>query len=309
MAAQAQITETTAQQGVKTMQHQETNNQSQDVPRDHLEKMKYVPTPISVKALTCEKAAANKAKARADYLEKRERLAAASQELSKLQKTLNALQEQGKIAEKAWKQVFVTGLGRQSKEVREQQKQQTQWRLEAEQHEEMIKLIEPQVEWLQIHTNVARQTYRKACRDEKEVRAYSAMLESVKGLTTSEHAAMLRESLGPLFEQIADDTCNNAVFMAQFNVDVNSEPGQGIFSYLSQGDTRTVKQEIERRQLAAVGELFLSQLDKNQTQRTQDDAEELPVLGCEATHETMQSSASVARRLRELEAQMEYLPH
>lgn len=36
---------------------------------------------------------------------------------------------------------------------------------------------------------------------------------------------------------------------------------------------------------------------------------ELPALSCEATRETMQNSVSVAMRLRELEAQMEYLPH
>ncbi|XKE44616.1 hypothetical protein LG302_14740 [Halomonas organivorans] len=121
MAAHAQITETTAQQGANTMQQQDTSNPSQDVPRDLLAGMKYVPSPVSVQALTCEKAEANTAKARADYLEKRDRLAAASQELSRLRKTLKALQEQGKSAEKAWKQAFVTGLGKQSKEVRERQ--------------------------------------------------------------------------------------------------------------------------------------------------------------------------------------------
>ncbi|XKE44621.1 hypothetical protein LG302_14770 [Halomonas organivorans] len=173
----------------------------------------------------------------------------------------------------------------------------------------MIKLIEPQVEWLQIHANVARQTYRKACRDEKEVRSYGAMLESVKELATSANAARLRDALGPLFEEVADDTCNNAAFMAQFGVDTSSQPGQRILIYLSQGDTNTVKQEIERRQMAAVGELILSQLADIQPQSAQDEAEELPALSCETTHETVENSMSVARRLRELEAQMEYLPH
>lgn len=270
--------------------------------------LRYFKTPASVDAVTPEQARQRLSEARNDYLDQRERLEAATQELERLRKTLKALSEQEKNAGQTWRKGFLSGFGKQSKEVRDQQKQETQWRLEAEQHREMIAMLEPQVEWLRIKTYGARLSFDQARECLMEVRTHAELMNSVDAFASSGCAAALYAALPPLFKRIATDTCNDAPFMLQFGVDVSRQPGEGILAYLSNQQGGEVHREIERRQYAAVGELLLSRRPSEIEASVPEGSEDLPALACEASRRDYPNALGLSRRLKELEAQMDYVP-
>ncbi|WP_348815495.1 hypothetical protein NFG57_04630 [Halomonas sp. H10-59] len=279
-----------------------TTDQQQHLadPVDLLSSVKQFPVPVSVKALSQEKASARLDQAITDYREKRDELANANETLEKLRKTHRALLERSKAAEKAWKQDFMSSHGKQSKSVLEHQKQQAESRVQAEQHEDMIRLLEPKVEQLQLLTALARQTYESAAQAAKEVHAYSALLQNMQELATAEQAQAVRDCLEPMFEHVAIETCNDPLYMAHFGVDTSKRLGRGFLSQLTQEENQQVNHDIEKRQLAAIGALFLKLLplpnDCDEHQAV------IPALSCEIPREAIQNSMATVRRLKELEA-------
>ncbi|MBY5984248.1 hypothetical protein KUW18_09105 [Halomonas sp. DP5Y7-2] len=267
---------------------------------DHLSSIKQFPIPVSVKVLNQEKASARLDQAITDYREKRDELAKANETLEKLRKTHRALVEQSKAAEKAWKQDFMSSHGKQSKSVLEQQKQQADSRIQAEQHEDMIRLLEPKVEQLQLLTAFTRQTYESAAQAAKEVHAYSTLLEKMQELATVEPAQAVRDCLEPMFEHVAIETYNDPLYMAQFGVDTSKQLGRGFLSHLNREETQQIKHDIEQRQLAAIGALFLKLVPLPHTSDKQQTV--IPPLSCEIPREAIQNKMATVRRLKELEA-------
>lgn len=282
---------------------------SHEASMEALKGMRYVPLPQSVESMSLKEAEARLAKVTESYLEKRGPLAETSQTLDRLRKTHKALQEQGRSAEKAWKQSFMAGLGKQNKSILEQQRQQTESRMKAEQHEEMIRLLEPKVEQMRIHTALARREYLNAHQAAKEIRDYGIIVKSLSALLHGESAEVLHGALDTMFGQAATEVYNNPVYMGQFGVDTSDQPGKRVRFWLNRESTNAVDDEIKRKQLAAVGEIVLKLLPEPQSYEDQDSRDAMPALACEAGPGTIRSAAGVNRRLKELEAQIASSSH
>ncbi|MFC0336267.1 hypothetical protein [Kushneria avicenniae] len=267
----------------------------------------YQPTTAAINALTPSKAQEKLTTARADYLDKRERLRQAREELDRIEKTVSAAEAQEQQASQSWRRAFLEGAGKQGKEVRDQQKQAGQWRIEAEQKREMIELLKPQVEWLQIETQVAREQFQRSLKATREVISHHSLLAEAEKLFEGLDSDHFRAALKGLFQRITDDLCNNVVYMAQYNLDVSSEPGEAIFSHLNNEQTRAVRHEIRKRQYAALGELVWHLMPKTQTEQP-DTLKGITPLACEAGKGELGNTIRRRRRQLELEATMEYVP-
>ncbi|MCX2524438.1 hypothetical protein [Larsenimonas rhizosphaerae] len=267
----------------------------------------YQPTTVAIKAMTPEKAQERLATARIDYLDKRERLRQASDELTRLEKTVTAAETQEQQAAKSWRKAFLEGAGQQGKEVRYQQKQAGQWRIEAEQKREMIELLTPQVEWFKIQTQVAQEEFQRRLSAAQEVITHHTLLAEAEKLFEGLESDAFRASLKGLFQRITDDLCNNVGYMTRYNLDVSSEPGERIFTSLNDQEAREVRCDIRQRQYAALGELMWHLLPKTETQQPAT-LKGIAPLACEANPNELGTTLARHRRLVELEATMEYVP-
>ena len=267
----------------------------------------YQPTTVAINALTPAKAQEKLTSARADYLDKRERLKQASEELDRIEKTVSAAEAQEQQAAKSWRRAFLEGAGKQGKEVRDQQKQAGQWRIEAEQKREMIELLKPQVEWLQIETQVAREQFQRSLKATREVISHHSLLAEAEKLFEGLESDNFRAALNGLFQRITDDLCNDVGYMAQYNLDVSSEPGERIFTNLNDREARAVRHEIRKRHYAALGELVWHLLPKTST-ATPTMLKDITPLACEARKGELGNTIGRRRRQLELEAIMEYVP-
>lgn len=244
---------------------------------------------------------------RAAYMVRRSKLESASSRLNKLRKTLTALNEQSEASDKAWRLDFVKGFGEQSKSVREQLKQKDKWSVEAEQTQEMIAMLEPQVEWLQMHTHAARKVLQKTMMLWCELSSHNALMNSLKELSTTDAIAALSAEVPTLFKRIEEDTYNDDLFMVGLGFDVSFKRGSAISSQLSREDTIQVNHEIRDRQYSALGELVASILPK--VRKVVTPTAQLPErLSYEADANEYPSTFGFSRRLKELEALMEYVP-
>ncbi|RKR03546.1 hypothetical protein C7446_2071 [Kushneria sinocarnis] len=267
----------------------------------------YQPTTPAIEALTPEKAHRALDRARSDYLDKRERLKQASGELARLQKTVSAAEAQERQAGKSWRRAFLEGAGQQGREVRDQQKQAGQWRIEAEQKREMIELLTPQVEWLKLHTQLAREEFQRRLRAAQEVTTHHTLLAEAEKLFDGLESGAFRASLSGLFSRISDDLCNDVSYMLQYGLDVSSQPGEGIFTHLNDREGFAVRHEIRKRQYAALGELVWHLLPKTATEQPTA-LQGIAPLDCEANGKEWGSSLARRRRMKELEETMEYVP-
>lgn len=220
------------------------------------------------------------------YMNRRERLETSTRELERLRKAVGALESQEKTADVSWRRDFLNGFGKQSKAVRDQLKQKTQWRLEAEQQREMIALLEPQVEWLKIHTHNARIAFVQAQSHLVEFVAHRALMECAEAFARSEVADKLYEALPVLFRRIDSETRRSHRSL----------------------EGRMLSDEIERRQYAAIGELLLSFRPQKLPVLAIEGGEGVSTLDCEADPSEFRSEIGVRRRLEDAEAKMELLP-
>lgn len=267
----------------------------------------YVDVPaIAVAGISEEKRQAQVDATLKTYLTRREKLEAVTQEMNRLKKTLSALEQQKQEADSAWRLGFVKALGKQSKPMRDQLKQKTQWKLEAEQTKEMIAMLEPQAEWLKLHTYLARKTLVTQIRDLNDLLVFNRLLEGINGLSDTDSLGAISESVPRLFHQIETNICNNHLYMATFNLDVSRQPGTAIYSHLNDQETAQVKHKVHTQQMAALGELLMRRLPKGGASTT---AMKVPgPLACEASTDEIPSAFAFGPRLRELESRMEYVP-
>jgi len=274
------------------------------------QRLDYLPQTTAINALTPEKASARLEEARADYLAQRERLAPAAQELERLRKTRNAAEHQSRQTGESWRKGFLEGFGKQDKTIREQQKAEREWRLEVEQTDAMIELLAPQVEWLRLHTQVAREQFQRARRDASEVMTQQTLLAAAEALCQSEQAGAFYAALPALFGRIETDLCNDAGYMAHhYQVDASAEPGTAIKQQLNNQETQHLNHEIRKRQYAAIGEMVWrlrpGKIDAAQPETLAD----IAPLGCEDGRNVYGNAIARTRRLHELEAKLGSAAH
>ncbi|MEL7969054.1 hypothetical protein AAG587_22050 [Vreelandella neptunia] len=245
---------------------------------------------------------------RAKYLIRREKLVDVNNELTKLRKTLNALGQQEKGVDTEWRQEFVKGFGKQSKAVREKLKQKGQWASEASQIKEMITLLEPQAEWLKMQTLSARMSLRIAARRLDDLSSHNQLMNSLREMSESESMVKFSAAVPQLFERIEVDTYNDPLFMIGLGIDVSSQPGKSIATRLNNEDTRQINHEIRSRKHQALGELLVRFMPSLDDQHGMPVTQLPQLLECEAEARDYPSNIGFARRLKELELQMEYVP-
>ncbi|WAM50886.1 hypothetical protein [Vreelandella venusta] len=244
------------------------------------------------------------------YHTRRQKLTEACRELDRLKKTLSALEQQEKAADGEWKLSFVKGFGKQSKSVREKIKQKTQTKLEAEQIREMILLLEPQIQWLKMHTYQTRKSLVAYQGRLLELSAHNQLISAIDELSqNTDCMAKLAEVVPSLLDRIATDTCNDHGLMATLGIDASMQKGQGYLAVLSRDDTVQLSREINKRQMSALGELFLSRIPINKKRMTIPGIE-LPE---RLTYEDYDdggyySPIRFPQELKALEAQMGYVP-
>lgn len=245
---------------------------------------------------------------RATYLARRSKLENVAGRLAKLRKTLSALQHQIDETEGAWRQDLVKGFGEQSKAVRDQLKQKGQLTSETEQTQELIDLLEPQREWLKMQTHLARQPLEEAIGRLEEISSRKRLMKCLKDMSNSEEMAALSAELPRLFNRIHEGTYNDYGHMARLGIDVSSQPGSSIDPLMNSDSRRRTLEEIERRQHAALGELLMDVMPKAKPVPAPEASRLSPLLACEAERREYSSPIRFNRRLKELEAQMEYVP-
>lgn len=244
------------------------------------------------------------------YQTRRRKLTEVCSELDRLKKTLSALEQLEKEADGEWKLSFVKGFGKQSKSVREKIKQKTQSKLEAEQIREMIALLEPQAQWLKMHTYLARKSLVEIRGRLLELTAHNRLVTALDELSqNTDCMARLAEVVPNLLDRIATDTCNDHALMASMGIDAGMQKGQAYFAVLSRGETERLSNEISKRQKAALGELFLSRIPINKKRMSIPGSEVPERLSYEDYNDGGRySPIGFPRELKALEAQMDYVP-
>lgn len=244
------------------------------------------------------------------YQTRRRKLTEVCRELDRLKKTLSALEQVEKEADGEWKLSFVKGFGKQSKSVRDKIKQKTQSKLEAEQIREMIELLEPQAQWLKMHTYLARNSVVQIRGRLLELTAHNRLISALDELSqNTDCMARLAEVVPNLLDRIATDTCNDHALMASLGIDAGMQKGQAYFAVLSRGETERLSNEISKRQKAALGELFLSRIPINKKRMTLPGTEVPERLSYEDYNDGgSYSPIGFPRELKALEAQMDYVP-
>jgi len=215
------------------------------------------------------------------YLNRRERLETASRELERLRKAVSALEAQQEETNASWRRDFLNGFGKQSKAVRDQLKQKANWQIEAEQQREMIELLEPQVEWLKVHTHYARIEFGNAQGQLYHYVAHKTMLAVAKEFAESGIAEKLYETLPALFSRIDSELSNR---------DLDS-------------------QQLKRLQYAAIGELLLSYRPEKLPRIQVEGAEKYTKMDFEADPSEFRSFLGVRKRLTDAEEKMDVIPN
>lgn len=156
---------------------------------------------------------------------------------------------------------LLKSFGKQTKSMRDKVKQKTQAKLEAEQIKEMIELLEPQAQWIKMYTYLAR----NALVDNKsrliDLVTHNRLIEAVDELSrNTECMAKLGEVVKYLFERIETDTCNDHAYMATLGIDAWKQKGAAYKAVMNYEDTAQLNREVSRRQMSALGDLFLSRI-------------------------------------------------
>ncbi|MBS3667086.1 hypothetical protein [Vreelandella boliviensis] len=195
------------------------------------------------------------------YLTRRRKLAEVYTEIDRLKKTLSALEQQGEEADGEWKLSFLKGFGKQTKSVREKIKQKSQSKLEAEQIKEMIALLEPQAQWIKMYTYLARNFLVDDKNRLIDLVTHNRLIEAMDELSqNTECMAKLGEVVKYLFERVETDTCNDHAYMASFGIDAGMQKGAAYKAVMNYDDTAQLNREVHRRQISALGDLFLSRI-------------------------------------------------
>lgn len=145
--------------------------------------------------------------------------------------------------------------------MRDTIKQKTQVKLEAEQIKEMIALLEPQAQWIKMYTYLARNFLVDDKNRLIDLVTHNRLIEAMDELSqNTECMAKLGEVVKYLFERVETDTCNDHAYMASFGIDAGMQKGAAYKAVMNYDDTAQLNREVHRRQMSALGDLFLSRI-------------------------------------------------
>lgn len=242
------------------------------------------------------------------YLKRRERLQESDNERQRLEKLLASLEAQEADADGSWRRSFLDSFGKQTREVRDQLKQRSQWKLEAEQTRELIDLLSPQIEWLAVHTALARVSWLNHQARFRDITADEALENGAQSLAQSEAGKHLFLALETLKDKVENDTCNDHGYMIQFGVDVGLQRGKGIRSLLSSSTDSAVQYEVERRFTSLLGERLLHHLSSLTGGVPVPPEETIEPLACERDARGLLSSLKLKRTIAEIESRLAHVP-
>lgn len=242
------------------------------------------------------------------YLKRRERLQECDNERQRLQKLLTSLEAQEADADGTWRRSFLDSFGKQTREVRDQLKQRSQWKLEAEQTRELIDLLSPQVEWLAVHTGLARISWLNCQKSLRDTIARDALEDGARYLAESEYGDRLHQAIRTLQDNVATDTYNDQGYMIRFGADVSLQPGQGIRVYLNAEMEGEIQREIKQRFHSLLGERLLHHLTHGARSLPPVTEEVIAPLACERDVRDLLSPLKLRMTITEIESRLAHIP-
>lgn len=262
-------------------------------------------TPLSS---TAEKAQRSAEHWKHIYLKRRERLQESDNERQRLEKLLASLEAQEADADGSWRRSFLDSFGKQTREVRDQLKQRSQWKLEAEQTRELIELLSPQIEWLAVHTGLARISWLNGQKSLHDTIARDALEDGARSLAESEYGDRLHQAIRTLQDNVATDTYNDQGYMIRFGADVSLQPGQGIRAHLSAEMEGEIQREIEQRFHSLLGERLLHHLTHGGRSLLPVTEEVIEPLACERDVRDLLSPLQLRMTITEIESRLAHIP-
>ncbi|WP_110601521.1 hypothetical protein [Salinicola lusitanus] len=270
---------------------------------------RFVPYESAVDPMERERVLARLEKTRADYLEKREQLKGAAENEATIAKMKAAAERQRDEASQNWQREFRENMGAQSKSLRSQCKAEREWQLEAEQQTEMLERIKPQMEWMRLQTQLAREAFSRALRHARKADNQSALFDAMESLFDSPQGETVASRLQTLRSRIEADLCNDIPYMwAAFGADVGTQPGPDIKHHMSPDQRATLANEVERCYLAALGEMVVAAVPKGIEPVSDETLSGLAPLNCEDGRNIYETHIGRVRRVNELQAELQ-IPH
>lgn len=242
------------------------------------------------------------------YLNRRERLQESDNERRRLKKLLTSLEAQEAGADNTLRRSFLDSFGKQTREVRDQLKQRSQWKLDAKQTRELIEILSPQVEWLAVHTALARAAWLNTQKRRRDAIAREALEEGAKSLADSEYGERLCQALGTLKANVATETYNDQSYMINHGADVSLQPGQGLRAYLNRDMDKEIQREIEQRFHVLLGKRLLHHLSSRTEAVSSTTEEAIESLDCERDVRDLMSSLKLRRTIAEIESRLAHIP-
>lgn len=269
---------------------------------------KYAPEPM----FSTEAALERLEPARADYLEKRQALEKKHGELEDLRATLASHRQQAQAAQRQAEEAIRAAKGHETEETISLQEMAIRKERQIRVVESMVAAQEPAVELLKIDTYGARVTYEERLKKAREAVGFDQLQERAAALFQSEEAAPFLQQIPALLEEVEERVFGDVGYMATLGVDVATAKGMGkakaILPWLGSPERREVIGKVRTEQMAAIGEIVAQYIPETEGDALEGAGEILtPIepLSCEADSGELGSGQVVARRRRELVAQLE----
>lgn len=270
--------------------------------------MEHVPTPIFETSMSMQRLE----EARDAYLAKRAALQEQHQALADLRKTLASHRAQAEAANREAEAAIRAARGQETEEIVELQEMGIRKERQIQTVERMIAELEPLVEFHQIETYGARTGYVGRLSLARESASHGVLQEAAESLFRSEEAAPFLRALPALMRRVEQSIYSDHIYMAQHGLDLggfagNTRPSQ-VRAFLNRESQATVDQDVERRKLAAIGEIvkqFIGDIDADALADADERLQPIEPLACEETGAKWKgSSFGIARRRRELVEQL-----
>lgn len=269
---------------------------------------KYAPQPM----FSTESALERLEPARAEYLEKRKALEEGHRELRELKSTLSYQRKQAETANRQAEEAIREARGQETEESIDFQDMAIRKERQIRVIESMVAAQEPAVELLRIDTYGARVTYEERLKKAREAEGFDQLQERAAALFQSEEATPFLRQLPALLEEIKENVFSDTVYMATHGVDVSTITSPLVASavapWLGNAQRREVMDKVRKEQMAAIGEIVaqhIPDVDGDALEGGNEILKPIEPLSCEADRGELGTGLAVARRRRELIAQME----
>ncbi|WP_162900023.1 hypothetical protein [Halomonas sp. JS92-SW72] len=269
---------------------------------------KYAPKPM----FSTDAALERLEPARTEYLEKRQALEKEHGELKALRSTLASHRQQAQAAQRQAEEAIRAAKGHETEETISLQEMAIRKERQIRVVESMVAAQEPAVELLRIDTYGARVTYEERLKKAREAAGFDQLHERAAALFQGEEAAPFLRQLPALLEEIKENVFSDTVYMATHGVDVSTITSPRVASavapWLGDAQRREVMDKVRKEQMAAIGEIVaqhIPDVEGDALEGANEILKPIEPLSCEADRRELGSGLAVARRRRELVAQME----